>query len=486
MKSPGISLRLFFVILVVMVVLSWQFVVRASQHIETGIRQAVETTLVDMAQILATDLEVSAQRDGQLSVESFTRQYAKVLAKPLDAQIYDHHKTRMDVSVTVTDDKGIVHYDSSGRFTGADFSQWHDVYATLQGRYGARSSYIYENQNAPGDPREMVVAAPVVLDGQIIGVVSVAQPTSAYDFFNVNAAIALRWFVLGYLGLALAVLLLLAWWLARALRRISEYAEAMAAGKAAVQPRFYDHYLRRLAGAVRNLRQELNGKAEVESYVHSLTHELKTPMTSIQAAAEFLEEPDLSAAERARFCTQIQRANARMRALIERLLNLARLENRDTLESPQRIPLEEVLNGVIRDFSPLLSEKNLRIHCDKHSSPVIVGDRLLITQAIQNVLANALDFAWSGSRVVVSLKVREEKAVIGVYNAGELIPEYALPRVTERFFSLPRPDGKPRSSGLGLSFVAQIMSLHRGRLQISNVSDGVWVGLFFPLKREGE
>ena len=69
---------------------------------------------------------------------------------------------------------------------------------------------------------------------------------------------------------------------------------------------------------------------------------------------------------------------------------------------------------------------------------------------------------------------------LSLFNTAAPIPDYALPRLFERFFSLPRPDGSGRSSGLGLSFVAQIMALHGGSVAVANHADGVVAELVFP------
>ncbi|MBV7433691.1 two-component system sensor histidine kinase CreC [Cardiobacteriaceae bacterium TAE3-ERU3] len=475
----GISLRLFFVILATMVLLSWQFIERSSEHIETGTQQAVEVTLVDMANILAAGLAQQAESSGALDTTALAADMRRAQQSKLSAQIYDYQKQQLDVSVYVTNADGVVVYDSQGKAAGQDYSRWNDVYRALRGQYGARSSYIDSVHTQDGDAKQMVVGVPIRLDGRIIGMVAVAQPYSVHDVLRLGNGNDLRWLVLGYLTIALAVLLLMAWWLARALRRITAYAEDMAANRPAKQPRFGDVYLHRLAEAVRRLRQELNGKQTVEHYVHGLTHELKTPLTSIHAAAEILDEGGLSADERERFTTQIIRANQRMKILVERLLNLARLENREQIEQLQSIVLVDVVNHVVQDLPPRVVEKNLCINSSGVQPFTVRGDRILIEQALHNLLDNAIDFATANSAITISTEQQGDCVYLSVYNFGEPIPDYALPKLSERFFSLPRPDGTPRSSGLGLSFVAQIMALHHGSLVVRNVHKGVCVTLIF-------
>ena len=110
----------------------------------------------------------------------------------------------------------------------------------------------------------------------------------------------------------------------------------------------------------------------------------------------------------------------------------------------------------------------------------VYGDTLLISQAIDNLLANALAFCPQGGDIRLNLSSDQTAVRLRIINNGAPIPDYALPRLFERFFSLPRPDGSGRSSGLGLSFVAQIMALHGGSVAVFNHADGVAAELMFP------
>ena len=94
----------------------------------------------------------------------------------------------------------------------------------------------------------------------------------------------------------------------------------MAAGKRVAAPRFMDKRFDNLSGAITRMRQQIDGKAYVEEYVHSLTHELKTPITAISASAELMEE-DLPSEERRRFAGNIKASAGRMARLVDRLLS---------------------------------------------------------------------------------------------------------------------------------------------------------------------
>jgi two-component system sensor histidine kinase CreC len=111
------------------------------------------------------------------------------------------------------------------------------------------------------------------------------------------------------------------------------------------------------------------------------------------------------------------------------------------------------------------------------------GERFLVRQALANLLDNALDFTPRGGVIRVSSTVADAPAgmlAVEVFNEGEGIPDYSLARVTERFYSLPRPGSGRKSTGLGLNFVQEVAQLHGGSFAITNVPGGVRATLALP------
>ena len=104
---------------------------------------------------------------------------------------------------------------------------------------------------------------------------------------------------------------------------------------------------------------------------------------------------------------------------------------------------------------------------------VVVGDAFLLRQMVANLVDNACDFAPADSDVTVALTPRAgDRLAITVADRGPGVPAYALDRVFERFYSLPRPHGGSRSSGIGLAFVAEVAALHGGRATLANRDGG--------------
>ena len=283
-------------------------------EIRPGVRQSTEETLVDTANLLAEILR-DPVRDGTLTQSNLPELLKAYGKRQPGAEIWGVRKTEVNHRIYVTDGTGRVLLDSTGQAVGQDYSGWNDVLLTLRGQYGARST-----REDPADPDSsvMYVAAPIRADGKIIGVVSVAKPNRSLQPYIYRSQVRLAWLGAGLIVLGLLIGGLLSWWLSGSLRRLTRYAQAVSEGQRAELPSLSGGELTKLARAVERMRTELEGKAYVERYVHTLTHELKSPLAAIRGAAELLEG-DMPAEQRQRFVANIAGEGARLQQLIERL-----------------------------------------------------------------------------------------------------------------------------------------------------------------------
>ena len=208
-------------------------------------------------------------RDGRLAQGQLPELLKAYGQRQPGAQIWGVAKNQVNHRIYVTDANGIVLLDSSGQAVGQDYSRWNDVYLTLHGRYGVRSTR--EDPNDP-DSSVMYVAAPIVDGERILGVVSVAKPNRTLQPYIERSQRRLGWLGAGLIGLGLLVGGLLSWWLSGSLRRLTRYAQAVSEGQRAELPQVRGGELGQLAQAVERMRTELEGKAYVERYAVSYTH----------------------------------------------------------------------------------------------------------------------------------------------------------------------------------------------------------------------
>ncbi|MDF3937158.1 two-component system sensor histidine kinase CreC [Pseudomonas citronellolis] len=443
------------------------------EEIRPGVRQSTEETLVDTANLLAEILRDDLKH-GTLGRSDLPELFKAYGSRSPQADIWGVRKNAVNHRIYVTDARGVVLLDSAGEAVGQDYSRWNDVYLTLQGKYGARSSR--ESADDP-DSSVMYVAAPIRDGEKIIGVVSVSKPNRTLQPYIERSQRRLAWLGGGLIVLGLLVGGLLSWWLSGALRRLTRYARAVSEGRRAELPRYRGGEMAQLAEAVERMRVQLEGKAYVERYVHTLTHELKSPLAAIRGAAELLEG-EMPAPQRARFVGNIAGESQRLQQLVERLLNLAQVEQRQGLEDSEPVQLQELVAELLQ--ANLARLEGLRVENAVPVEALVTGEAFLLRQALGNLLENALDFTAPGGLIRFDALREGERWRLGVFNQGPAIPDYALERLTERFYSLPRPGTGRKSTGLGLNFVAEVAALHGGRLGVGNVEGGVEAWLELP------
>lgn len=441
------------------------------QQVKPGVRQTMEDTLVDTANLLA-ELARDDLLSGGIARGRFAASVRALSERDIGADIWGFDKRTAQYRIYVTDARGIVVFDSSGEAMGEDYSDWNDVKRTLRGEYGARST-----RSDPEDDASSVmhVAAPIRDPaGRIVGSLTVAKPNSTIaPFIARSQQVVLRWgWVL--MGVALLVGVVASWWLSRQLVALRRYADAATAGERAVLPETAGEFAD-LGRALETMRTRLEGKQYVERYVHGLTHELKSPLAAIRGSAELLEgegDAPMPDADRQRFVASIRRQAERMGAMIDKLLALAAVEHRQQLDDPRLLDMGDVVADAVEDALPRLRQGGVSLVQDAGTAPQVRGDAFLLRQAIGNLVDNAIDFSPAGSDLGIAFRAEGGDVVIEVADRGPGVPDYARDRVFERFYSLPRPCGGGRSSGIGLCFVAEVAALHGGRAELRDREGG--------------
>ena len=440
------------------------------EEVKPGTRLAMEDSLVDAANALAL-VAAPDLKAGTIASGSFAQALSALPSVDPGATIWGFRKSRIDYRITVTDARGTVVFDSRGQDVGKDHSQWNDVLRTLRGEYGARSSGESEYD---ADRTVMHVAAPIRDGERIIGALTVSRPNQTLEPYIQRSRDRILNWSWALLGISLAIGLLFTWWMASSLSRLRGYANAVARGERAELPR-----MGRLSGntefadlalAVERMRLKLEDKAYVENYVHSLTHELKSPLAAIRGAAELLQEP-MPEPDRERFAGNIQRQTERLQQLIDRLLALADVEQMRGLGAVEQVDLVALTRELLHTAEPRLRLKGLRVDDALGQASVVKGDRFLMAQALQNLLDNAIDFSPNGGTLTVAAQPLPGAVEWSVRDEGPGVPDYAAEKIFDRFYSLPRADTLEKSSGLGLCLVKEVSELHGGTLRIDNVAD---------------
>ncbi|PYS11510.1 MAG: two-component system sensor histidine kinase CreC, partial [Acidobacteria bacterium] len=432
---------------------------QVGKRLRTAYLESAEEPLVDTANLMAAFVGQQIE-EGNFSAEEFYRVFEEARGRKVAARIYEMRKDSVDLSVYITDAKGIVLFDSDNRETiGEDFSLWRDVKLTLEGEYGAR---VRRDPNNPDAPAALFVAAPIRVAGKIAGVLTVIKPTTNIAAF-VSAAMP-RIFRIGAISLASAIILGLgvSMWVTRQVGRLTRYANNVREGRRVPFPKLARTELKTMGIAFEKMREALDGRAYVEQYVEALTHEIKSPISAIRGAAEIMEDSSITTEQRIRFLSNIQSETHRIQGLVDRMLKLTELEGRRELGSRVPVALAAIVRTIRDGAAPALAKKGLRVDSDVAETITVAGDPLLLDLAVSNLVQNAIDFSPRNGRIAVTCKRDGARIELCIDDEGPGIPEFARSRVFEKFFSLERPETGKKSTGLGLNFAKEVAALHGG------------------------
>lgn len=373
--------------------------------------------------------------------------------------------------VFACDRGGRVIYDSARRDEG-------QLYDWPMRGGGMKASEDYKVSNVAVVNGELRVAARVLAAGEHVGWVGVGRPLASVQ----DGISRARWRLVTMVGAIAAVMVVAGWWIAarltRSLERLTTYAREVRDGRAVPPPKSRAREIAELSTAFEEMRDALEGRQHVERYTQAMAHEVKAPLAAIRGAAELLDE-EMPPAQRTKFIANIRNESARIQQMVERLLELSSLEARKALRQTESIVVAGLLEEVTAAMRPAFEAARVTLAvapAESVSAVTLRGERVLLREALVNLLQNALDFSPVGGVVTLRVAVNQqgagESVEFVVEDGGPGVPDYAQARVFERFYSLPRPGSTRKSTGLGLALVREIAHLHAGEVSLKNRAEG--------------
>ncbi|MFS0673046.1 two-component system histidine kinase PnpS [Ornithinibacillus sp. 179-J 7C1 HS] len=220
-----------------------------------------------------------------------------------------------------------------------------------------------------------------------------------------------------------------------------------------------------------------------KDFVANVSHELKTPITSIRGFSETLLDEDLNDKDTARqFLSIINEESKRLQTLIEDLLSLSKLEKEDSRLELANLHFSELMDEVIPVLKQQAESSGITLKVESVDGLEFKADRSGVKQVMINVLANAINYTPNGGEVTLIAEEQKEYIHLMVKDTGIGIPKESLPRIFERFYRVDKARSRNTGgTGLGLAIVKHIVELHNGKVEVeSEVNKGTAFHIYFP------
>ncbi|HSG25339.1 MAG TPA: HAMP domain-containing sensor histidine kinase [Anaerolineales bacterium] len=275
------------------------------------------------------------------------------------------------------------------------------------------------------------------------------------------------------LVLSLLLALLISQSVASPLAKISSAARQVAVGKQiAVQPEGPKE-VRQLGQAFNEMSARLHASQQSQrDFVANVSHELKTPLTSIQGFAQAILDGTASTPEEQQQAAQVvYDESERMYRMVLDLLELARLDAGTVEFEMGEVDLGLLLQAVVERFAPQSSQAEVELVLAVEGLPPVTGDGDRLAQVFNNLVDNALKHTPPGGQVQLEGKMEGGQVLVSVKDNGPGIPEDELSRIFERFYQLDksRRGGPTHGSGLGLAIANQIVHAHHGQISVRSI-----------------
>lgn len=221
-----------------------------------------------------------------------------------------------------------------------------------------------------------------------------------------------------------------------------------------------------------------------KEFVANVSHELRTPLTTVKIYTETLIDGAIEDRENAmHFLSVMEKEADRMTALVQDLLELSRIDNKQIQLKFVLIELKDMIEEVVEAQQVHIANKGhtLKVDIDESTSYFINGDVFRIRQILHNILSNAIKYTIEQGTITISMRKAEGKIQIAISDTGMGIPQEDIQRIFERFYRVDKARSrKLGGTGLGLSIAKELMALHNGDISIqSKVGEGTTVTLTF-------
>lgn len=242
--------------------------------------------------------------------------------------------------------------------------------------------------------------------------------------------------------------------------------------------------MQELTRANQELQKDIDYRKQIEvlrrEFIASVSHEMKTPLALLQIYTENLKN-NIQGIDKDYYCDTILEETEKLNQMISEMLEISSIDSGFIQMTLETLSLSELCSGILQQYQPILKKYQTEIRISNHIC--VSGDRKYLEWVIKNILNNATQHTKESDYICITVKRTEQKAVLEIYNQGKPIAEEDLAHIWEAFYRADkaRAHNENKNVGLGLYIVKTVMEKHHGDYYIRNQSDGVKVGITFPI-----
>lgn len=397
----------------------------------------------------------------RLSVDEATSEFNQLQLN----QMMDEVSHLIQGRVLIIDDDKRAIYDSFNDIMNAEI----DIYEIDRALRGESIANIY---NLSRHGNTMYVSVPVTYFDRILGVVFVSVSLNDV-FLSINKVKDLL-FLISVITLLLvtAISLFFANVIAHPIKVLTVAMQKTAQGRLNERVEMEGNDEIGLLSKAYNFMSTKLSHIEKQrrDFVANVSHELKTPLSSIKLLAESLiMQPKAEVGIYREFLMDINSEIDRLNEIIESLLSMVDLDEEKLNLNYELTYLNHIIERIVNSIKPLADQKNIKIMINQWEKINIYLDKGKIYQALINIIHNAVKYTDEGGRITIHIEREGKYALIKVRDTGHGMPEESLPFIFERFYRVDSARSrKTGGSGLGLSITHQIITLHQGTIEVES------------------
>lgn len=250
-----------------------------------------------------------------------------------------------------------------------------------------------------------------------------------------------------------------------------------------IEEKAVDKELLPLAASFNNMMTRIEDAfAKQRQFLSDASHELRTPTSVIKSYCDVTLKKERDKSEYADALNVIRDASERMALLIQKILDISRLETKDVLLKKEVVDIGAILGNVHKLMLPIAEENNIEILLQDAKGIKISGDKERLVEVFINLVDNAIKYNKKGGKVIISSDIKNGFIIITVSDTGIGISEEHLDKIFDRFYRVDKSRGEVSGAGLGLSIVKAVIDAHNGKIEIkSKLGEGSEFKVMLPI-----